>query len=150
MSVAELAAVLSAVHVLGIALSLGAVHARYRALTDGDVARTLNADNWWGIASILVIGSGLLRLFGRYEKGTDFYFAMDMFWVKACLIGAVLVLEIWPMVVFLRWRIVRAQGGLAETGRMSLFAKMSLLQFGILCVIPFAAALMARGQHLWR
>jgi uncharacterized membrane protein len=61
------AALLSAVHVLTLALGLGAVFARGRALgqplDDAGWQRLLAADNAWGIAAGLWIASGLGRVF---------------------------------------------------------------------------------------
>jgi uncharacterized membrane protein len=61
------AAFLSAIHLLTMALGAGAIFARAHALSrpldDDGWKRLLAADNAWGIAALLWIGSGLLRVF---------------------------------------------------------------------------------------
>lgn len=103
MSPLWVSAVLSAVHVLAIALSLASAWARWRALRVADVDRILAADNVWGISALLILGSGLGRLFGPVEKGLAWYLANPLFLHKMILFVAILVLEIWPMVTFIRW-----------------------------------------------
>jgi putative membrane protein len=72
-----ISAILSALHVLALALGLPGVYLRGRALKgpldrDG-LRRLLAADTVWGIAAALWIATGLLRAFGGLEKGSQFY-----------------------------------------------------------------------------
>jgi len=138
-------AVLSAVHVLAIALSLASAWARWRALRVADVDRILAADNVWGISALLILGSGLGRLFGPVEKGLAWYLANPLFLHKMILFVAILVLEIWPMVTFIRWRIARARGGVPDLLRVPALARINAVQIALLILIPFVAAAMARG-----
>lgn len=71
-----IAALISSLHLLALAIGLPAVFLRGRALKgplDADgLRRLLAADNVWGIAAVLWIATGLLRAFGGLEKGTEF------------------------------------------------------------------------------
>src|SRR5438477_88488 len=70
-------AIVSALHVLAVALGLASVTLRGRALKrpldDGGLARLFAADNLWGVAALLLVATGLLRAFGGLEKGSAFY-----------------------------------------------------------------------------
>ena len=110
-------AIISALHVLALALGLGSVYARGRALRGpldaGGLRRLFAADSVWGVAALLWLVTGLLRAFGGLEKGTQFYLTSNLFWVKMTLFGIIVLLEIWPMVTFIRWRVA----AVAASGR---------------------------------
>ena len=70
-------ALLSALHVLALAIGLPGVFLRGRGLRamksdGGAVARVLAADGAWGVAALLWVVTGLLRAFGGFEEGTQF------------------------------------------------------------------------------
>ena len=77
-----LSAIVSALHVLALALGLPSVFLRGRALKgrlDGDGLRRLfAADTVWGIAAALWLITGLSRAFGGLEKGAA------SIWPHAC------------------------------------------------------------------
>ena len=116
-------------HILVLPLGLGAIWARARALaraTAGkDLARVFVADNLWGLAAILWIGTGLWRAFGGLEKGTAYYLHDRAFYVKMGLLILILLLEIWPMITLIRWRIQAARGPVADIQVASLLARVS-------------------------
>jgi putative membrane protein len=147
------AAIVSALHVLSLGIGLGAVFARGRALraitaTDAAAARgVLLADNFWGLAALLWIATGLVRLFGGLEKGVDFYLFNGFFWVKMGLFALILVLEFTPMTTLIRWRIALGKGRPIDTRRVPLLVRINDAETAVVVVIPFAAAAMARG--LW-
>lgn len=145
MSVAWLSALISALHVLGIALGLGALYARARAAGRGDLAGTLFADNWWGLSALLVIPTGLFRAFGSVEKGSAYYLAHDLFLVKLGLVGVLLLLELPVMLTLVAWRVRQARGQAVDAGRLGAFARVSRAQLVLLVLIPFVAAAVARG-----
>src|SRR5258705_5610992 len=100
-------ALLSAVHLLTLALGLGAVFLRGQALArpldDAGWRRLLAADNAWGIAAGLWIASGLARVFfGGKEPG--FYLRNGFFWLKLALFGLGFLLQLTPMGTFMRLR----------------------------------------------
>jgi putative membrane protein len=149
---------LSALHILALAIGFGAVFARGKRLRDlrrsaqdaGALARLLQADNLWGLAALLWIATGFARVFGRLEKTPDFYLRNGFFWVKMGLFLLVLALEILPMVTFIRWRVARSRGVVTVAGtNLSRLISLNDAEVAIVLLIPFAAALMARGAWLF-
>jgi putative membrane protein len=148
-----LAALMSALHVLALALGLGAVVARGRALravVRGDSAairRVLYADGLWGLAALLWLSTGLIRLLGGLDKSLDFYLYNGFFWTKMALFLLVLALEIRPMVTFIRWRVALGSGGVPDTSGAALLVRLNHAETALVVLIPFVASAMARG--LW-
>jgi len=101
-------ALLSAIHVLTLALGLGAVFERGRALAhpldEAGWRRLLAADTLWGVAAFLWIASGLGRVFFGGKELT-FYSRNGFFWVKLSLFAFVVALEMMPMITFIRVRV---------------------------------------------
>jgi putative membrane protein len=149
-----LAVLLSALHVLGLGMGLGAVFARGRALRalarreEGALARVLFADSFWGVAALVWLATGLTRAFGGIEKGRDFYIYNGFFWVKMGLFLLVLALEVAPMVAFIRWRILLGKGQSPDTSRAAAFVRLNDVETALVVTIPFVAAAMARGFWL--
>lgn len=139
------AAALSAGHVLALGIGLPGVFLRARALSRGDVPAALAADNAWGVAALLWLGTGLLRAFGGVEKGAAFYLASTTFHLKLGLFGLVFLLELWPMVTLIRWRLARGRGDVPDTAAMPWLARISAAETAVVLAIPFVAAAMARG-----
>jgi putative membrane protein len=144
-----LAAVVSALHVLALALGLPAVFLRGRALRrpldrEG-LGRLFAADNVWGIAAALWLATGLLRAFAGLEKGTAFYLASPLFWVKVGLFLLVVVLEVWPMVTFIAWRARLRRGVTPDTSAARRLYHVNHVELALVVVIVFVAAFMARG-----
>ena len=143
------AAIVSALHLLALAIGLPAVYLRGRALRgrlDADgVRRVLAADNAWGGAALLWIATGLLRAFGGLEKGSAFYLHSILFWVKLALFAAVLLLEIRPMVTFIGWRRALAAGRAPDTSAARVLYAITHAEMAIVVAMVFAAAFMARG-----
>src|SRR5215471_8843706 len=79
--VMAVAALLSAIHLLTLALGAGAIFARGRAMSrpldDQGWKRLLAADNLWGIAALLWIASGLACVLRR--QGTRLLLAQRLF-----------------------------------------------------------------------
>ena len=152
-----LRAALSALHVLAVALALGSIFARGLRLrelrrdpSDSRAReRLLRADNVWGISALLFLATGLARAFGRLEKTPDFYLRNGFFWVKMSLFALVLLLEILPMVTFLRWRLAAARSAAPAAAKLSTLIALNDAETALVCVIPFVAALMARGAWLF-
>ena len=142
-------AIVSALHVLALGLGLPSVYLRARALKgplDADGMRRLfAADNLWGIAALLWLATGVLRTFGGLEKGSPFYLTSSLFWTKMTLFAIILLLEIWPMVTFIRWRMARARGLWPDTSRARALYVINHVELALLLLIVFAASFMARG-----
>ena len=144
-----IAAVVSSLHLLALATGLPAVFLRGRALKgplDADgVRRLLAADNAWGVAAALWIATGLLRAFGGLEKGSEFYLRSPLFWIKMALFLAILVLEIRPMVTFIRWRIQLGRGLPVDTAAARGLYTLNHIELALVVVMVLVASMMARG-----
>jgi putative membrane protein len=147
-----LSAIVSALHVLALALGLPAVFLRGRALKgrlDADGLRRLfAADAVWGVAAVLWLATGLLRAFGGLEKGSQFYLSSPLFWAKMTLFVAVVLLEIWPMVTFIVWRARLGRGLAVDTSRARALYIVNHVEMALVVVIVFTASFMARGFGL--
>jgi putative membrane protein len=141
--------IVASIHLLGLGLGLGAIWARSRALKGlpdpKNLQRALYADTLWGIAALLWITTGLARAFAGLEKGSAYYLSNDIFLLKMALLGLVLLLEIWPMITLIRWRIQLARGVTIDTQPASRFALISVAQTILVIGMVFAATAMARG-----
>lgn len=143
-------ALLSTFHLLALALGLPGVFLRGRALKalkddPTAVARVFAADNFWGVAALLWLGTGLTRVFGSFEKGSGYYLHSGAFLVKLALFGLILLLELWPMVTFIQWRIRKAKGLPLDTSRAAQLARVNDLELALVLAMPFLASMMARG-----
>ena len=142
-------AIVSALHLLALALGLPSVYFRGRALRGRlDAAgfkRLFIADSVWGIAAGLWLVTGLWRLFGGLEKGTAFYFASTLFWTKMALFAVILILEIWPMTTFIRWRIALRRGAAPDTAAARGLYLVNHVEMAVVVLMVFVAAFMARG-----
>jgi putative membrane protein len=147
-----LAAIVSALHVLALALGLPSVFLRGRALKgrlDAEGLRRLfAADAVWGIAAALWLVTGLLRAFAGIEKGTAFYLASHLFWLKMALFVTIVVLEIRPMVTLMRWRAIVRGGGTPDTAAARALYRVNHVELALVVVIVFVASFMARGFGL--
>jgi putative membrane protein len=144
-----IAAVVSSLHLLALAIGLPAVFLRGRALkgqldVDG-LRRLLAADNAWGVAAGLWLVTGLLRAFGGLEKGTDFYLRSPLFWTKMALFLVILLLEVRPMVTFIRWRIQLGRGLPVDTSVARRLYTLNHIELALVVVMVFVAGMMARG-----
>jgi putative membrane protein len=144
-----IAAVVSSLHLLALAIGLSSVFLRGRALKgrldhDG-VRRLLAADNAWGVAAVLWLVTGLLRAFAGLEKGTDFYLRSPLFWAKMALFLAILALEIRPMRTFIRWRMQLGRGLPVDTAAARGLYTLNHIELALVVVMVFVASMMARG-----
>jgi putative membrane protein len=139
----------ASVHLVALGLGLGSIWARGRALRSiagpGALKRVFFADSLWGIAALLWIATGLARAFGGLEKGTSYYLTQPMFHIKMGLLIVILMLEVWPMVTLIRWRVQNAKGQTPDVARAGAFATISYVQAVLVILMVFAATAMARG-----
>jgi len=147
--VAVVAALLSALHMLALAIGLPAIYARTRALKgplDAEgLRRVFAADSWWGIAALLWIATGPLRAFGPFEKGAPFYLGTWLFHLKLGLFALIFALEIMPMVGLIRWRMALKRGESPDISAAPLYRMLSHIEMALVVLIAFVAAFMARG-----
>jgi putative membrane protein len=147
--VRALAAIFSAFHLLALAIGLPAIFARARALRGPldreGLKRVFLADNFWGVAALLWILTGPARAFGPLEKGSAYYLSSWLFYVKLALFATIFALEVPAMVGLMRWRMAIRRGGSPDLESAPLYRSLSHAEFGLVVVIVFVAAFMARG-----
>ena len=139
--------IVASMHLMGLGLGPGAIWSRTRTLKGlpdpKNLQRALYADALWGIAALLWITNGLARAFGGLEKGSAYYLSNDAFLIKMALLGLVLLLEVWPIVTLIRWRIQLARGETINTQPANRFALISLAQ----TILVIAMVLPHRQWH---
>lgn len=143
-----LSSIVSSLHILAFGLGLGSVFMRglYLRRIQGDgIQKMFMADNVWGLAALLWIATGLLRAFAGLEKGTHFYLESTLFWVKMGLFVLLFAIELFPMITFIRWRILLGRGERVDTSRAGLFARINDLEILLVLAILFVASMMARA-----
>jgi putative membrane protein len=140
---------MAALHYLALAIGLPAVYLRGRALRrlpDREAFASLfRADLAWGIAAILWLLTGPARAFGPLEKGTEFYLGSSLFWWKLALFGAIVLLEVWPMVTLMRWRRSLKAGATPDTAAARALFVVNHVELALVIAIAFVASFMARG-----
>jgi len=145
-------ALLSSVHVLTLALGLGGVFIRGRALArpldEAGWHRLLAADSLWGVAAGLWIASGLGRVFFG-GKEPAFYWHNGFFWVKLALFGLVFALEFTPMMTFIRVRSALRRGTALPRFSVEAYRRINAAEIVLVVAIVFVAAFMARGAWLF-
>ncbi len=150
-----LRSLIASLHYLSLGIGMGAVFARGLAIRrlqrDGVTRPGLSslffADNFWGIAALLWVGTGLARAFGGLEKGTSFYIHNPMFHLKMGLFLIVGAVEVAPMIRFIRWRtdLKGAREISVPANVLSRYRFTNDLQLTLIVVMIFVASLMARG-----
>jgi putative membrane protein len=140
---------LAMVHLLALGIGLGAVWVRAQSFRgpfdEAGLRRLFAADSWWGLSAILWIGSGLWRLLAGVEKPTAYYLHNHVFWLKMSALVVILLLEIAPMLMLIRWRVETRRGIPVDARRAPVFASISYAQALLVIVIVAAATAMARG-----
>ena len=148
---------LAFLHLIALAIGLPAIIDRALALgraareaTRGAaLERAFGADTRWGLSAMLWIGTGLWRYLAGTEMSSGYYNRNHFFLAKMTLLVAILLLEIWPMVTLIRWRMAVRAGGAAEvvarpeTARR--IASVSYVQCALLLLMVVFAVGMARG-----
>lgn len=139
---------ITTVHLFGFGLGLGAVWARGYALRGvphvSDIKRAFLADNLWTCAGIVLVGTGLLRLFLDPDARAH-YLGNHIFVAKLWLIGCIVLLEIIPMLTLIRWRFALAQDEPVRFRPTTLITRVCFAQtFLMLCVLLTATAI-AKG-----
>ena len=146
-----LAALFSGIHMVGLGLAFLGLVQRFHASGEKRLSAVFGADNIWGVSAILLLSSGLMRAFGGYEKGSAFYLHNTAFYLKLSFFFIIFILEIFPMVTLIRWRIAVARNlppAADEVHRkLHWIRKISLVQGVLLITLIAMATVMARG--LW-
>jgi putative membrane protein len=147
-----ISALLSALHMLTLALGLGAVFIRGRALAgpldEPGWRRLLAADTAWGVAAGLWIVTGIGRVF-LGGKQPDFYWYNGFFWLKMTLFLLVFMLELAPMTTFMRVRSARRRGTALPRFNVQAYVRINAAELALVITIVFLAAFMTRGAWLF-
>jgi len=130
---------------LAAALTLELVLLRL-PLTVATGRRILVADLVTGIAAVLVLAAGLLRVF-YFEKGADYYSHSAPFIAKMALFALVFAFSIAPTLEFLSWRkaLKAGQVPVVAEARIKLLRRLIHIELTGVVLILLAAALMAHG-----
>jgi putative membrane protein len=145
---------LAVAHLLGFGIALGSIYARARTFNrlDGNpdsLRRGFAADTWWGVSAVVLLGTGLWRAFAGLEKTPSYYWHSHVFYAKMGLLVVILLLEIWPMLTLMQWRMGERRGTLPAadmlTSRGKRIARISDVQLLLLVGMIVAAVMMARG-----
>ena len=143
--------IVASLHYLALAIGLPAIFLRGRALKgtldDAGLRRLFTADSMWGVAAALWLATGLLRAFAGLEKGSAFYLQIHGFYLKMGLFLAVVILEVRPMLTFMKWRQAHRRGARIDTSSARALFQVSHIQMSIVVAMVFVASAMARG--LW-
>ena len=145
--------IVGGIHLLALAVGLGAVLFRAASLSEtataASVRRALRADIDWGVAAGVWVVTGLWRYLGGLEKEMSFYNHNAAFLAKMGLFVLILALEIWPMVTLIKWRVALAGGASPEVVAVRStalrIATISRIEALLVIAMVFLAVAMARG-----
>jgi putative membrane protein len=145
----DLRLAIAVLHLITFGLGAFSCWARARALsslkTNDGLKDVFFADNLWGLAALLWLGTGLWRAFGGLEKGTEFYLGDTAFLIKMALFVVVVMLEIKPMVTLIKWRIRYAKRQTIDLSSARLLSQITYVELLLLIPIVLMAAAVARG-----
>ena len=140
---------LAAVHLMALALGIGALLQRARALAAAEreeqLKRVLFWDNLYALVAVIWLGSGVWRAFSSVEKGSAYYLSNHVFWTKLLLLAILLGLEGVAMVTFIGWRIRLAKKQPISLERKGRLLRIHWAEFWLVLGIIAMATLMARG-----
>ena len=145
-----LEAVLAALHLVAILtfvvfLSSQAALCRIEWLNAAVVERLVRLDVIYGVAGVVMIGSGLVRVFWGV-KGASWYLSQPLFHLKITLVLAMVVLSVVPSLAFRRWRQrLRSTGALPDAPAVAKVRRLVMIQSHLLPVVAVIAVFWARG-----
>lgn len=145
-----LEAVLAALHLVAILtfvvfLSSQAALCRTEWMNAAVVERLARLDVIYGVAAVLMIASGLARLFWGV-KGLSWYVSQPLFHIKITIVVAMAILSIWPSIMFRRWRAnLRATGAMPDDLQVKKVRSLVMIQSHVLPVVAVIAVFWARG-----
>jgi len=141
--------VLAAVHLLSLALGVFALSSRSRALaraaSNAELGPVFFWDGAYGAVAIAWLGSGLWRAFGGVEKGTDYYLSNHAFWTKMLLLAALLAVEGFLAVTFVRFRLLVKKGETVPLANKARLVRLHHVELWLVLGMIVMATLMARG-----
>jgi len=145
----NLSYLIATLHILTFGIGFYAIWTRANALKKLNNVSGLNevfkADNFWGLAALLWIITGLWRAFGGLEKGSDYYLHSNTFIAKMTLFVLVFMIEIKPMVTLIKWRNKKKKNEPIDFSSARQLAFLSHIELGLITIIVCLATAMARG-----
>ena len=145
-----LEAILAALHLVAILtfvvfLSSQAALCRSEWMNAAVVERLVRLDVIYGVAALVMIGSGLARLFWGI-KGVSWYVSQPLFHIKITIVVVMAILSIWPSIMFRRWRRqLQATGALPDELEVKKVRRLVMIQSHVLPVVAVIAVFWARG-----
>ena len=145
-----LEAILAAMHLVAILtfvvfLSSQAALCRTEWMNAAVVERLVRLDVIYGAAALVMIGSGLARLFWGI-KGVSWYVSQPLFHIKITIVVVMAILSIWPSIMFRRWRRnLQASGALPDELEVKKVRRLVMIQSHVLPVVAVIAVFWARG-----
>lgn len=145
-----LEAILAALHLVAILtfvvfLSSQAALCRTEWMNAAVVERLVRLDVIYGVAALVMIGSGLARLFWGI-KGVSWYVSQPLFHIKITIVVVMAILSIWPSIMFRRWRRqLQATGALPDELEVKKVRRLVMIQSHVLPVVAVIAVFWARG-----
>ncbi len=145
-----LEAILAALHVVAILtfvvfLSSQAALCRVEWLNAAVVERLVRLDVIYGVAGVVVIGSGIARVIWGV-KGASWYLSQPLFHIKITIVLAMVILSFMPSLAFRRWRRnLLSTGALPGEPEVSKVRRLVMIQSHVLPVVAVIAVFWARG-----
>ncbi len=114
-----------------------------------EAKRIQTADMIYGISAGLVLIFGFLRLF-YFEKGSEYYFGNQFFYVKLYTFAVVGIVSIYPTTRFFKWRKITKVGNNPIIEGVEYMIIQWILRIEVigLLVMIFAASMMAKGVDI--
>lgn len=115
-------------------------------LTVPSARSVLRMDMVYGIAALVVLAAGFVRVF-HTEKGSAYYFDSASFLLKLALFIVVGLLSIYPTIKFLSWRKALREGRVPDfdAGTRTKVRMLIHIELTLLFVIMLMAIMMARS-----
>ncbi|NMM91474.1 hypothetical protein B2J88_45475 [Rhodococcus sp. SRB_17] len=145
-----LEAVLASLHLVAILtlvvfLSSQAALCRTEWLNAAVVARLARLDLIYGITAVVLLATGLARVFWGI-KGASWYATQPLLHLKVALFVVMVLLSIRPTLAFRRWRrALHATGALPAADEVARVRRLVMVQSHLLPVIAVVAVFWARG-----
>jgi len=118
-------------------------------LNRGDAIAIIIADIIYGLAGLMLIVTGILRV--RYfGQGAEFYTENPLFWFKVASYIAVGLLSLYPTFTYILWAVPISKNNLPNltVELVSRFRVIINIELAGFLLIPLIATLMARGVGL--
>lgn len=109
------------------------------------IARLARLDSWYGVSSLLVLVSGLLRMYLGI-KGSAWYWNQWELWAKLFVFAGIGALSTIPTLRFRRWHrvSVRDEAFRPHTQELRSTRHILMIEAHALIVMPLLAAMLAR------